>query len=527
VVPAGAWDPDGDPVRVFPLELPPGARFDALRGELVFRPDFTQGGRTYVAAFRATDGVGAVDAEVEVAVEDSVAPPSPVVASRAEVEGCSVFEVVQVTDDWLDSPGFAGRSFEAIVVVPVGAHSPRSLPVRVELHGFGSAPSRGAVEGEIAVRPSDPDATYWWGYAESLPGLPAVAGAVPPYTQRRVVHLLRWVLDTWPEADPDRVAVAGASMGGTGAMALGLLHGRHFAYVEATLGQPIARNHRPRRVAQLAALWGPPGAELSDGANAPVWDTLDLTRALLEVPGGADQFVFTHHGKDDPVIHFGAVVHKSPLTGASWYEALDRARAGHLATWDEGGHGPPDPVLGAGWAEARWDRLRDPTTFLRRDLAFPAFTRSAANDDPGCGSGTGTVSWSPESGYAGAVNVAGDTGWSGDRAGALNRFLRWDAAALIDEVDRFAVPLRVHRGEDDAPLEDGFTGPLPLRVDVTPRRVQRFRCLPGERVAWTFGLVSGVATADSDGAVTVPAVPLSGKWGTLELTRASDRPDGP
>ena len=38
-------------------------------------------------------------------------------------------------------------------------------------------------------------------------------------------------------------------------------------------------------------------------------------------------------------------------------------------------------------------------------------------------------------------------------AGALNRFLRWDASATVDTLDRFAVPLHVHDGDGQAPMK--------------------------------------------------------------------------
>ncbi len=47
-------------------------------------------------------------------------------------------------------------------------------------------------------------------------------------------------------------------------------------------------------------------------------------------------------------IHFGAVVTPSSLTQKSLYQALAAARPGHEAVWDEGAHGPADPVLGDG-----------------------------------------------------------------------------------------------------------------------------------------------------------------------------------
>ena len=146
---------------------------------------------------------------------------------------------------------------------------------------------------------------------------------------------------------------------------------------------------------------------------------------------------------------------------------------------------------------------------LRRDLAFPAFSRSSWDGNPGNG-GNGRQPWRNDSGYAGDPKVAGDTGWDGDVAGMLNRSLRWDTRQLVDTHGRFALPLRavVGPGVTDSPV-----------VDVTPRRVQRFRCLPGERIRWTFGKASGTVTAAADGTVTVPRLRLGADWTQLVLER--------
>jgi hypothetical protein len=203
------------------------------------------------------------------------------------------------------------------------------------------------------------------------------------------------------------------------------------------------------------------------------------------------------------------VVGPSPLTGVSFYETLRMRRIGHVAVWDEGGHIEADPWLGARWWDRGWNPRTDAHTFLRRDLAFPAFSRSSWDGDPGRG-GDGRRPWRDDSGYAGNPNVAGDTGWDGDVAGMLNRSLRWDSSRVVDTHGRLVLPLR-------AVLGPGVSEP-PL-VDVTPRRVQRFQGLPGERIRWSFGTSRGSVTASADGSVTVPRLRLGGEWVPLVLER--------
>ncbi len=521
-----ADDFDGDRVRLLVSELPPGATFHPETGALTFIPDFIQGGESYSLLVTADDGSARVSERIPISILDTIHPPEPVISKVETLPTFKRLTLTQKTDAYLDSPGYAGRSFSAVVTVPLALSEAHPLPARVTLHGFAGTPWSEGWEGELRIAPHDPDNTYWWGYASTLPAGPA-GSAVPDYTLRRVLHLLSWALRTQPGIDRERIYVEGASMGGAGAATLGLLYARHFCAVQATIAQAIPRNHRPSRVAQLAPLWGsPPAPGATSDLRSGVWDRADLTRVVQDVAEAREQFLFLKHGKDDSTIHFGAVVGTSPLTGRTLYQALAQAHVGHFAVWDEGGHGIADPLLGDRWWESGWNPVFDETSFLRLHRAFPAFSRLSIDGNPGDGSGNGRQVWSPESGFAGKVEVAGDTGWSGDIAGALNRFLRWDSTRIVDTLDRLELPLRVLDGAGGPPPRPGYptTGdklPVapPVRVDVTPRRVQRFQCAPGEAIAWRFGPQEGVVSAAADGSVTVPALLVTTAWQTLVLTR--------
>ncbi len=500
------------PVRLFVEGLPPGAQWDEAARTLTFRPDFIQGGRSYAVTFTARQEEETVQAHLVLQVHDTLRPPEPRVVRVETLPGSQRLTVEQPTDTWLDSPGHAGRTFQAVVTVPLAASADEPLPVVVRLHGVNRWPPAPEASPErFLVEPSDPETTYWWGYSERLPKEPPVMGTVPPYTARRVLALLEWVLRTWPgAADPERVFVEGHSMGGAGAMTLGLLHARHFAGVRAWHAQAVARLHRPWRLSQLSRLWGEPDRWMPDLDGLDVWSRLDMTRALKEEPEARSQHLFLVHGKDDSTIHFGAVVGRSTLTGASLYETLQAEHVGHFAVWDESGHYTPDPWLGARWWERGWNPYRQADTLLRRDRPFPAFTGSSWDEDPGDGSGNGLRLWHEDVGYAGDAQVPGDTGWNGDAAGIRNRALSWNGEEIVDTPERLELPLRMERGP-------GVVG-SPV-VDVTPRRVQRFLCLPGERIRWRFGEVGGTVTAAPDGSVTVPGLQLGDDWTVLELER--------
>ncbi|MCA9555164.1 MAG: hypothetical protein KC933_34350, partial [Myxococcales bacterium] len=53
------------------------------------------------------------------------------------------------------------------------------------------------------------------------------------------------------------------------------------------------------------------------------------------------------------------------------------------------------------------DRADQLERAARRDLAFPAFSRSTLDRDPGDGGGNGNQPWDPESGFAGDIATPG------------------------------------------------------------------------------------------------------------------------
>jgi hypothetical protein len=522
--------PAAEPMWLTATGLPPGAFLDQATQTLHFRPDFTQGGAPpSKVTLQARRGAAETSTSFTITVVDSITPPAPSITKTEATGSCQRLVLKQKTDGYLDSSGHAGRSFDATVLVPTKASDDNRYPVSIYLHGYGTANVASGVcdSNSIRIYAHDPNNTYWWGYSENFPSGKATTGAVPPYTARRVLALLEWVLAE-QHGDPSRVRISGSSMGGAGALVIGHLWGRHFASIESELGQPIAKNHRPSRKKTLEPIWGTAALNLDDGSGEGlgVWDRMDLTRALRDQPEASRPFVFIRHGKDDPTIHFGAVTQASSLTNTSFYTALQTHP--YMAIWDEGGHGTFDPVLGDNW----WDSLHpltDKTSFQRVGTSIPAFSAFSLDDDPGDGTGNGKVKWSDESGFAGDEKVPGDCGWTGDLAGGKNRHLRWDATKLVDEATTWSVPFRVSEGTGKAAPKAGYPAQgdrldadavLPAKVTITVREPQAFVTAAGETVTWQLGEATGTVVADERGLVTVPDLPVTTEWTTLTLTRA-------
>ena len=486
--------------RVFPGTVPPGAVWDASSQVLRFTPDAFQGGRSYPVSLEFWSGEGALRGRgsLQIQVNDSVTHPDWALISSSERSDGRSFRYQQPVNEHLAAPAVDATNFVVEVGVPAGEVAPASLPLRVYLHGFHGTVSVEPVSHEFRMAVADPHNTYWYG--ETGPdGLPH------PYTERRVLHAIELALRDYPGIDPDRVYLVGPSMGGAGAATIGLLHHRHFSWVYATIGQAIPRNHRAVRIAQLASIWGAPASVLHEQSLQEPWDTRDLTWIAQHVPGAIDQFLVLKHGKDDSIIHFGAMLEVSPLTGRSFYETLTSLHMAGLTAWDEGGHGTVDPLHADEWWMDGWDPATGNPT-LRRDAPTMAAVDNSCDQQPGSRAGDGTRVWDPNAGFAGQVEVPGDSGWGGHPAGTRNRGLRWETQS--DAVDELQIAAWTEHPE----CPDAM-------ADLTVHRAQWFRLAAGEQVRWAMGELGGVATADEFGLVTVERVVLTRTPTTLRLQR--------
>lgn len=486
--------------RAFPGTLPPGAIWDASTQVLRFTPDAFQGGRAYpvLVEFWSEQGELTGRGSLQIQVHDTVTHPNWTLIDSGERVAGRVFRYQQLVNEHLAAPHVDAADFIVEVGVPAGDVAPASLPLRVYLHGFNGAATVEPVSHEFRLAVADPHNTYWYG--ETGPdGLPH------PYTERRVLHAVEQALREFPAIDPDRVYLVGPSMGGAGAATIGLLHHRHFAWVYATIGQAIPRNHRAVRVAQLASLWGAPSSVPDGDRPQEPWDTRDLTWLVEHVPGAVDQFLVLKHGKDDAIIHFGAMLEVSPLTGRSFYESMALFHIAGLAAWDEGGHGTADPLFADEWWMDGWDPAAG-TPAIRRSAPTVAAVNNSCDQHPGTRAGDGTRAWDPTAGFAGQVELAGDSGWGGDASGARNRGLRWETE--MDTVGTLQIAAWTEH--PDCPQ---------ATATLTVHRAQWFRLAAGEQVRWDMGEADGIAIADERGLITVEGLTLTRTPTTLRLQR--------
>lgn len=490
--------------RIFVNGMPPGMQWDEVERRFKFRPDFIQGGKSWLVTMEAVEGINTHAESFMVTVNNTIQPPWPTVVKEEyfSFPKMTKYTLTQVTDNFLDSPGYAGREFTSTMVVPDAASTENLLPLGISLHGFGGSAGTGGGRELFAISPHDSNNTWWTGYNDQFPGGDASQGSVPNYTQRRVMHLLSYLVEHYPGVDLDRVTIGGQSMGGTGAHFIAQRYARHFTSLFSRIGGTAAQLLSGGQQGMLRNHWGSGDPGLLDDLGSSVWDAYDASRGLLNDHDYRNLHFSTVVGQNDNTINFRHIVGQSPVTNISFIDALQQEAVSHFIVWDQRAHGGTEgPPLSANW----WQPL-DSNSTLVRNQAFPVFTNSSADESPGVPDGQG--------------------GFTGSLRGVINRYLGWDSAAMIDTRDQLSIPIRVDIDTTGTPPEPGFPprdneyyGPLPITASVTMRRIQQFQVLPGEIINWSYNGDSGTVMANTDGSITIPNLTMMSAYTELKLHR--------
>lgn len=379
---------------------------------------------------------------------------------------------------------------------------PRSLPVFVNLHGWGGGSYRDPVAATpyycaFQLTPTDFGETWWFGFAE---GHDYGRTAVPPdgttvvnYTEQRVLRMLadlRRDPVLGSSVDPERVYVWGHSMGGSGALALASRYPQVFAAAYAS--QPMTHpDVDPQWTKDMVAKWGRPEQRLGVRSEGP-----EAAAAKLGRSDGTPVFEWQRHGRQirdrlaDEVAPFGIshgrldTVLAWPIQGRPVYAELDAGRRAWAGA-----------MLDAEHTWAAFNGL-PPTLGADRSLApFKGFKVRKDETVPGLSGSTGNAPLPPPDPPAPLP--------------AYNTHFEWSASwhpwheRPVDEPSRWCMSLRT---------TDGRT----VGVGVTPRRTQAFRPAPGSKwrsIATYLGPTpagappSGTAppiAADADGLLLVP-----------------------
>jgi len=329
--------------------------------------------------------------------------------------------------------------------------------------------------------PTSDQASFTYGYVDGYdtgsfwnsrhPG----GGPVQDFTERRTLYLLDWA-ERSLGYDTRRLYAWGGSMGGSFAFFLAHHHPDRVASVLGIIPK-LCTAYTPDSYGDLRAsfdrLWGPIDTHPIGSNGVPVYDWMDGRWLASEAHGRGAPPMTLFFGRADTVVGWPEKV--------AYAAAMQEHRLGGALFWDTRAHyDHADLVPWRPMERAR--RMHE----HRLDRSFPAFSRCSVDQDMGDGSPG-----------------------SGDAMGTINGHLAWDTT-IVDMPDLWSCVLRTvpvtHRGGT-------WAAPQQATVDVTPRRLQRFRLPVGESVSWQavdaltgVELQSGQQSIEPEGIVTLPQV---------------------
>lgn len=343
-------------------------------------------------------------------------------------------------------------------------------PLLVGLHWMGGDPLSCAVQAAtkpgIYNAPKDFYVFYadslgdsgWWGGAMGWRGGSdepvKVAPPQPQAVEKRLLAEIEWIKNHYP-IDENRIYLAGNSMGGSGALGIGLPHGELFAAVKVSV--PAGVEHALARM-YFKPLAVPEGTRLAD---PPI---------CVDYSSPNDRWSGRHE---------------------VLYENMRERRYALIGFWGPWFHMADDKTV-----LAHNDLVHAFDWFsIRRDEAYPVFTHATSDDTP------------PWPGHFADNDYR--------ERGQVNGFFRWKA--VKDEAEGFALSL--YLVDPQALDSKHFTPPAEATADVTVRRIQHFAVAPGEKVKWRFGGATGEVEADADGKVTVPGLNITRAATALQFSK--------
>jgi len=294
---------------------------------------------------------------------------------------------------------------------------------------------------------------WWWG--QSGKGLDETP------VERRILATVKWTVEKYG-IDPNRVYLAGNSMGGSGALGIGLRHGDVFAAIKANV--PAGVIHASNRLGFVGAPTNAAERAAFDKAVAAIPDP----PVLVDYSAPNDQWSKGHE---------------------TFYADLAKRRYAVLGFWGNFGHENADVAIAR-----RNDIIHAfAWTNLVRNAAYPVFTGASCDS---------VIDFTFGAGKASAP-------------GQVNGFFRWKN--VVDAPGEVTLEIRLVTAEE---LKSKFfTPPTTATADVAIRRLQRFAVRPGEKVRWTFGSQMGEATVGDDRLLAVGRLTISTEGTVLSVKR--------
>lgn len=302
---------------------------------------------------------------------------------------------------------------------------------------------------------------FWFGCNEFIYD-PAMMkdGRIVNYSENILLWLKDWALRKY-SIDPGRAFLQGTSMGGCGSVSNAIHHPSEYAAACAMVPIVSYTNPKSGSARRLEPFCGK-GLSLLCSDGLPLSERMN-GEAVVRKSKETLPFLFLLHGRQDASIPWE--------NNPGFYKALDESRQGYMAYWDDGKHdtaGVDAPEDVKAWKGGQW------LSKFSLAQSFPAFSNCSTNRNPGNGDKS-----------------------NGDTVGWMNRGMSWEG--IEDDSSHYAITIKT-----------SYPGvKYPVFVDVTPRRLQKFKPSPGESLPVSLqGRGAGRVLVDNQGLFTVKQVSI-------------------
>jgi pimeloyl-ACP methyl ester carboxylesterase len=298
----------------------------------------------------------------------------------------------------------------------------------------------------------------WWGWSAARQQSDKYAKTPTP-AEKRVLDTISWVMSR-QKIDPNRVYLAGVSMGGCGALGIGMPHGDIFAAMLVVV--PAGTEFAALRM----------GFPTPHAASTPTQPDVATTPAV-NLP-------------DPPIVlDFSAQNDKWSETQPALLEAAQAAKYPLVLAWGPFGHtGSSIPIAKYSQDDVA---LAFPWWEVHKNAPYPVFIHASSNQ---------RSPWTPET-----------TGF--DDSGQINAYFRWKN--LREKTSTFTMKLWLaHPAVKNPPP----VMPATSTAEITFRRFQSFKFQPGKSYAWKLlrnGKIaaSGTITPGAANLLTIPHLTLT------------------